>query len=71
MASKEDLLSPQQAAERLGVSLSRIHQFCQDGRLGQRVGGVWIIADSDLREFAKMPRQPGRPAEKNTQNRAG
>jgi hypothetical protein len=64
MASTAKLLSPQQAAARLGLSLRRIHQFCKSGRLGQPVGGVYVIPEDDLRKFAKKPRNPGRPAEK-------
>lgn len=64
MASTLKLLSPQKAAERLGLSLSRIHQFCRKGRLGQRVGGVYVISEDELRQFSKRPRNPGRPPEK-------
>jgi excisionase family DNA binding protein len=64
MASHMKLLSPQEAAKRLGLSLSRIHQFCRKGRLGQPVGGVYVIPEDELRQFAKKPRNPGRPPEK-------
>jgi excisionase family DNA binding protein len=63
MASPMKILSPQEAARRLGLSLSRIHQFCRKGRLGQRVGGVYVISADELREFSKKPRDPGRPPE--------
>ena len=71
MANSMKLLSPQEAAARLGLSLSRVHQFCQAGRLGQRVGNVYVIAEDDLREFSRQPRNPGRPADDQRQKRAG
>lgn len=61
MASNLRLVTPRQAAEKLKLSLRRIHDFLADGRLGQRVGGVYVITDEDLRDFAKQPREPGRP----------
>lgn len=64
VASNMKLRTPQQAADKLGVSLRRVHQFLAEGRLGQRVGGVYVITDEDLRDFAKRPRTPGRPVEK-------
>ena len=71
MANQVKLLSPQEAADKLGVSLSRVHQFCQEGRLGQRVGNVYVIAEDDLREFARKPRNPGRPSDNPGRKRAG
>jgi excisionase family DNA binding protein len=62
VASNLKLVTPQEAAERLGVSLRRVHQFLADGRLGQPLGGVYVITEDDLREFAKQPREPGRPS---------
>lgn len=63
VASNLPILSPQEAADELGVSLSRVHQFCQKNRLGQRVGGVWIISREELDEFKRTPRYPGKPRE--------
>lgn len=66
LASNLKLLTPQQAADRLGVSLRRVHQFLSDERLGQRVGGVYVITEEDLRQFQRIPRNPGRPSEKQS-----
>ena len=56
-----DLLSPEEAAIVVGVSTRRIHQFCKEGRLGQRVGGVYVIPRKDAVKFAKKPRPTGQP----------
>lgn len=64
VASNLKLVTPQEAANRLGLSLRRIHQFLNEGRLGQRLGGVYVITEDDLRDFSKQPREPGRPASK-------
>jgi len=56
-----DLLTPTQAAERLGLSLSLIQRYCRQGRLGQRVGGRWLITPEQLAEFERQPRRVGKP----------
>lgn len=57
-----------QAAERLGLSYSRILQFCKAGRLGRQYGRAWLIEDAQLRAFAKLKRKPGKP-KKNSNGR--
>lgn len=59
------LLTPAQAADRLGLSVSRVKQFCEEGRIGQRVGRRWIICRDELEQFAKIPRPNGRPRSRN------
>jgi len=54
------LLSPRQAAEEMGLSLSRIKQFCAEGRIGQRVGKRWVILRDELEQFQKIPRPHGK-----------
>lgn len=66
MAKEPKFLTPQQAAQRLGVSLSRVHQFCRNGRLGTPVGGIYVITEENLREFSRQPRNPGRPSQKRS-----
>jgi len=55
------LLDAKEAADQLDLSLARIHQFCKEGRLGQKVGGQWIIPADELQQFARIPRKTGRP----------
>lgn len=64
VASNLKLVTPQEAARKLGVSLRRVHQFLSEGRLGQPLGGVYVITEDDLKDFAKQPREPGRPTKK-------
>lgn len=53
------ILTPQQAAKRLGVSEGRVHQFCKAKRLGERLGRRWIIFEDDLERFAAIDRPTG------------
>jgi len=55
------LLSCEQAAEVLKVTPIRVRQFCQEGRIGQKVGGQWVIPRDELDQFARIPRDTGRP----------
>lgn len=51
----------QTAAKILGVSEERVRKLCQAGRLGEKIAGVWIIREDELREYLKIRRGPGRP----------
>lgn len=53
-----------EAAEQLGVSEIRVRQFCQEGRLGQKVGSIWLIARGELFAFKRKKRHPGPPRKK-------
>ena len=55
-----ELLTTQEAADRLGVHRSRIHALIQSGRLpAQKFGNVYTIKAGDLKLVAE--RKPGRP----------
>jgi excisionase family DNA binding protein len=51
-----------EAATVLALSPQRVRRFCAEGRLGKRLGRRWVIAESDLEEFKKKERRPGRPS---------
>jgi excisionase family DNA binding protein len=53
-------LTTSQAAERLGVSVSRVQQFIKAGRLpAEKVGRDYLIQAADLAKVKN--RKPGRP----------
>jgi len=55
------------AADRLGLSADRVYQFCRSGRLpARRFGRQWLIESADLAEFARIPREIGRPTKKSS-----
>ncbi len=56
-----ELLSTRQAAEILQVSVRRIQQFCEEGRIGTMVGNGWVFTRDELDAFAKEPREVGNP----------
>jgi excisionase family DNA binding protein len=60
MASQSELLTCKEAAQVLGVTPVRVRQFCQEGRLGQKLGDRWVIPKSELHQFKKIPRNSGR-----------
>lgn len=61
MATSE-LLTTQQAADRLGLTVRRVQALIRDSRLpAQRVGRDWLIRAGDLDAFRKQPRKPGYP----------
>ena len=61
-----NLFSVPQAAERLGVTESLVRRWCRAGKLGVKVGGRWIVTESELEQFAAVPRHPGRPRKNYT-----
>lgn len=53
-------LTTQQAAERLGVTVSRVRQLVLEGRLpAEKFGRDLVIKESDLKRVED--RRPGRP----------
>jgi excisionase family DNA binding protein len=59
-----NLLTTQQAAERLGISQPRIYQLISEGRLpAQKIGRDYVIAEKDLKLAENRP-SPGRPPKK-------
>ena len=57
----ENILTVEEVAEILGVSIQRVSQFCQQGRLGSKFAGRWMIRESEVERFQSLPRKPGRP----------
>lgn len=61
------LLTTDQAAERLGVTRSRVHALIQAGRLpAEKFGPVYMIKESDLKlvENRKVGRPPTKKSKK-------
>lgn len=54
-----ELLSITDVAKELNLSQNRVRTFCQDGRLGRKVGHQWIITRDELEAFKKLPRKRG------------
>lgn len=63
-------LTTQQAAERLGVTVSRVRQLVLEGRLpAEKFGRDLAIHEDDLKLVAN--RKPGRPPNQATNMRKG
>jgi excisionase family DNA binding protein len=55
------LLTTKDAADRLGVTVQRIHQLIKQGRLpAEKMGRDYFIKESDLKLVEE--RKPGRPS---------
>ena len=59
----KDLISSEEAAEKLGVSLRRVQALITSGKLpAQKIGNSYVVQEKDL-ELVKE-RTPGRPSTK-------
>lgn len=57
------MLTTQEAAERLGVSIRRVQALIQSGQLrAEKIGRDYIIREEDLEQV--LNRKPGRPKKK-------
>ncbi len=56
-----EYLTTAEAAEFLDLSVSRVVQFCREGRLGRRIGRNWAITRTQVERFRKVKRKEGRP----------
>lgn len=55
-------LSVAETAERLGVSIGRVHQRIQDGTLAaERIGSQWSVEALDVERLRRTASGPGRP----------
>jgi excisionase family DNA binding protein len=62
-SSQGRLLTVNEAADRLGLSVAMVRRYCSDGKLlAQKVGRDWAIRRRDVEQFAAAPRRSGRPA---------
>ncbi|MET0466893.1 MAG: helix-turn-helix domain-containing protein [Chitinophagaceae bacterium] len=62
-----NLLTTQQAAERLGISQPRIYQLISEGRLpAQKIGRDYVINEDDLKLVEVRPKV-GRPPKAKTE----
>lgn len=55
------LYSTAEAAEKLGITESLVRRYCRHGRIGTRIGKVWVISADEIRLFKQIDRQPGNP----------
>jgi len=59
---KERYYSVREAAQILGVTRGRVHQFVCEGRLkAEKIGNILVFRESELQRFKDIPRTPGRP----------
>lgn len=61
-----DILTPAQVAEELGITEGTVRQYCQQGRIGRRFGRVWVITRQELETFKASRRRPGRPRKEDS-----
>ena len=56
-------LTSAEAAEELGIDVSRVLQLCRAGRLGStKHGRSWVITTAEIHRYTQAgPRPPGRP----------
>lgn len=65
VVSTEKYLSTKDAAKLLNVSQVRVRQFCQEGRIGQKVGDRYLILRDEVQKFLSHERPNGRPPSQN------
>lgn len=75
MTAGTKMLSPKQAAERLGLSPTRVRALIAAGALHATNIGidrpVWAIEETELARFAALSRPQGRPTRKDANMRIG
>lgn len=57
METKEQLLSPEEVAERLAISPKTVRDYLREGRIkAMKVGKLWRVRESDLQQYLKGDR---------------
>ena len=58
----DGLMNVAEVADALGVTVGRVRQLATSGKLkGEKVGRDWVFRQSDIAEYQRRPRRPGRP----------
>jgi len=56
-------MSVKDVAAYLGVTVGRVRQLAQNGTIAaEKVGRDWVFRRSEVEEFARRNRRPGRPS---------
>jgi len=64
MPLSDTFVTAPQAATIMGLSHSRVHVLCRQGRFpsAEFIGSTWLIPRSDIENFKRLPAGPkGRP----------
>ncbi len=56
-----ELLTVDQAAKVLGIDACLVRRYCRLERMGQQMGGRWMISMEDIERFQAIPRKRGNP----------
>jgi excisionase family DNA binding protein len=65
MVKASNYMTTAEAAKALGVSVIRVRQFAEKGRIHSiRLGPIIVFDSRDIEKFAAIPRVHGRPKEK-------
>ena len=68
----DEYLKASAAREWLGLSRSRLYKLVEEGRIGRKIGGVYMFTVAELDEYKKTRNEKGgRPAKKNKKRTAG
>ena len=54
-------LKYKEVAQLLGIHISLVRKYVYAGRLGKRLPTGYIITPEDVKDFDKIPRNPGQP----------
>lgn len=55
-------MTVKEIAAELDISEERVRKYCQQGRMGQKVAGVWLITREEFDAFLETyTGKPGRP----------
>lgn len=57
----DDIMDVKQAAKALDLSVERIRQLCQEGLMGRKIAGVWLISRDEVERYRRTRRPRGRP----------
>lgn len=57
----DSLYTVDQAAEVVGITPRALRLHCEQGRIGKKLGSLWLISQQELDEFKDQPRRVGNP----------
>jgi excisionase family DNA binding protein len=48
-----EMLTPAQAAKKMGLNVQTVREWCRAGKLGVRTGGRWLISPDEVKQYLR------------------
>ena len=48
-----EMLTPAQAAKKMGLNVQTVREWCREGKVGVKAGGKWLISPDEVKQYLR------------------